>query len=394
MTDLRNKPVVLLLRRLALVLTILTAGAACAAAADGPQGPQFGTDSASPADPQPTRPVDENRPGTGSEDQYWVVSTRRCPQENDGPLACPIDYFQRRLDGRVRRFDEASFLQSFQPGVPICVVVHGSFVSWDGLWSHSRPLYRWIRGAEPDRPLQVVFVSWPSDGPLSYFLPLDIAVLGRRSAFNGFYLAQLASKFPETSPITFVGHSHGARLISSAIHLMGGGSVQGYRAAPSIVAARHQVRAVLFAAAMDHDWLNPGERYGRMLYRSNAVLSLRNREDIALGFYPLRKFNSNAALARVGLTNFDRQRLGSLNPKLMELDVTAVIGSGHVWQHYFSRPEISQVIAPYVFFTDRDPVPNVAQPGQTRPLYQQHYVGHPAARPQRKLRQVLPVGGE
>ena len=147
---------------------------------------------------------------------------------------------------------------------------------------------------------------------------------------------------------------------------------------------------------MDHDWLNPGERYGRMLYRSNAVLSLRNREDIALGFYPLRKFNSNAALARVGLTNADRGRLGPLNPKLMELDVTAVIGSGHVWQHYFSRPEIAHVIAPYIYFTDRDPIdPSLAEPGRSRPTgWPQQQVGYPPVPVRRDPPHILPTGAE
>ncbi len=389
MTDLRIKPVVLPLQRFASILTIVAAGVSCAAGQDGAQGPQFGA----PRVPQPGQSL-EFAPGTGFDDQYWVVSTRRCPQENGpNPQACPIDYFDHRSDGSVRRSNAATFRQSFQPGVPICLIVHGSFVSWDGLWNDSRPLYRWVRRAAPERPLHVVFVSWPSDGPLSYFLPLDIAVLGRRSAFNGLYLAELTSRLPATSPVTLVGHSHGARLISSAIHLLGGGAVQGYRAAPHVTAAPHRIRAVLFAAAMDHNWLNPNERYGRMLFRSNAVLNLRNREDIALGFYPMRKFNSNPALARVGLTNVDRSRLGALNPKLMELDVTSVIGSGHVWQHYYSRPEIAQVIAPYVYFTDQ---PAVAQPSRSRPAAGRHQqqVGYPPGTQQRHPRQILPAGAE
>jgi esterase/lipase superfamily enzyme len=215
-------------------------------------------------------------------------------------------------------------------------------------------LYRWIRSAEPNRPLHVVFLSWPSDGSLTYFLPLDIALLGQRSAANGFYLAQLASQLPETSPISFVGHSHGARLITSALHILGGGSVQEYRAVTPVAKSRHRIRAVLFAAAMDHNWLDPGERYGRMVSRADAVLNLRNREDMPLGFYPLRKFNSRPALARIGFTGADRRLLGGLNPKVVELDVTPLIGSGHLWQHYFNQPSIARAISPFVFFTDRD----------------------------------------
>jgi len=391
MADLGKKPVAWLLPQIVTALTLLVAGARIGVAEE------IEADASTMVAQQPATAAE---PGASFEHQYWVVSTRRCPQDRVGPVAGPIDYFHRSPGGRLRRSDATSFAQSFEPGVPICMIVHGSFVSWEALVNHSRPLHRWIRGAAPERPLHVVFVSWPSDGPLSYFLPLDIAVLGRRSALNGFYLADIASRLPESSPITFVGHSHGARLISSALHLMGGGSVQGYRAAPRILAARHRVRAVLFAAAMDHPWLNPGERYGRMPFRSDAVLSLRNREDIALGFYPLRKFNSEAALARVGLTNGDRSRLGGLNPKLTELDVTAVIGSGHVWQHYFTRPEIASVIAPYVYYTDQQfqqPVAaHLAQPGD-QPLQagnQRRQTGRPVLPTRRPGGPILPAGAE
>jgi hypothetical protein len=295
---------------------------------------------------------------TLADGQYWLVSTRRCRQENDNrPMGCGFDYFLRDGSGRIHRSHNAAFEQSFRPGVPICVVVHGSFVTWDGLISDSAPLYRWIRSAAPERPLHVVFLSWPSDGPLTFVLPLDIAVLGQRSAANGFYLARLVSQLPEQSPVSFVGHSHGARLITSALHILGGGAVEEYRAVAPIAASKHRIRAVLFAAAMDHDWLDPGERYGRMLYRADAVLNLLNREDMPLGFYPLRKFNSQPALARVGLTNEDRRRLGALNQKLFEIDVTPMIRSGHLWQHYFNQPAIASAISPFVFYTDQDPEP-------------------------------------
>ena len=120
------------------------------------------------------------------------------------------------------------------------------------------------------------------------------------------------------------------------------------------------IRAVLAAAAIDHHWLNPGERYGLALCRTECLLNLRSRRDPALALYPLRKPFGHRSLGRLGFKASDRHRLGGLSARAAELDVTRCIGSDHKWPHYYRRPELADAIVPYVYFADAVQVQNVS----------------------------------
>lgn len=329
----------------AIVLLAAVAAGLPAAAQSGARRRAVKQTSAVTADDAPCAVCEQPR--------FWIVSSRRCPQRAKGCCTCcRFDEFVYQ-NGRCRRADRADFARWMIPGAPTAVVVHGSFTKFSELLSESCALYRWLRRAAPRRPLNIVIYTWPSDDLPTGFFPIDILVLGRRSAFNGFYLAQFLQRMPRGSRVSLVGHSHGARTVSAFLHLHAGGIVQGCRLDHRQCGA-WRLRTVLFAAAMDHDWLDPGERYGRALCGTEALLNMRNRRDLPLKFYPLRKPFGSRALARTGFTRKDRRRLGRCNAKICEIDVTDLVGRHHLWIHYFNRPEISAAIAPYVYFTDDD----------------------------------------
>ena len=77
-------------------------------------------------------------------------------------------------------------------------------------------------------------------------------------------------------------------MVAAALHVLGGGEVDNVRltwpAPPDL-----RVRGVLLAGALDHHWLDPGQRFGMALCRTECLLVLRNDHDIVLTFYPLRK---------------------------------------------------------------------------------------------------------
>jgi hypothetical protein len=220
--------------------------------------------------------------------------------------------------------------------------------------------FQWLRAAAPDKPLHVVFLTWPSERFITLLPSLDVSMLGRRSEFNGFYLAQLIGHIPPEHPVSLLGHSHGARTTLSTLHLLGGGRVQGKCVGRCSRYQGHRLRAVLAAAAVDHHWLNPGERYDRAVCRSEAIVTLRNKRDRALWFYPLHKPFGRSALSHSGLHRSDRMRLGSCNSKMVEFDVAPLVGNGHMWPHYYCRPEIASALVPYLYFSD-DP-PRVSTP--------------------------------
>lgn len=288
---------------------------------------------------------------------YWIVSSRRCPQGNSCcPVCrrCQLDYFYFD-EGPCGRFhDREAFLGWLRPGVPVCILVHGSSLSWKTIVEESEHMYRWIRGAAPERPLQVIIFSWPTDENINLlFAHFQIAALGQRSAFHGFYLAQLISELPPESPVSLFGHSHGARTVAAALHLRAGGSVQRRRLNCEMTEPRN-IRVVFSAAALDHHWFNPGERYARALWQTEGLLNLRNRNDLALSLYPLRKPFSNRALGRAGFQRKDLRLLGPWGARVSQLDVTPLIGRGHGWAHYYVRPELARLFVPYLFFPDRN----------------------------------------
>jgi hypothetical protein len=240
---------------------------------------------------------------------------------------------------------------SLQPGVPVCFVIHGSFVGEDKVAEESRLAQRWLRQGCPCRPLHVVVFSWPSDQTNRLLFTSNVVSLGRRAERHAHDIAHVIGQIPDSHPVCLIGHSHGARMVVSTLHLLAGGQVDGVCCPPGTF-GNHRIRAVLAAAALDHEWLNPGERYDRAVYRPEGILNLRNRHDPALLFYPLHRPGAARPLARSGLTRGDQRELSGWSAKVLEIDVTASVGRTHWWVDYLHEPAIAQIISPYVFFTD------------------------------------------
>lgn len=264
-------------------------------------------------------------------DGFWIVSSEPSAQlpEADRP----------RFAVAVRRYDSATGLAAsslselqheIDPAIPICVMVHGSFMGERFVKSEAMKTWNWMKQGAQGRPFQMIYFRWPSDRPLGPLVAIDVAVLGRRASWNGFYLNAFLHSLPENARIGLIGHSHGSRVIGSALHLMGGGRIDGLQ-------SRHQkhadqrIRTVFTASAIDHHWLNPGEEFGCALGRTEGLLNLTNTQDPALLVFPLRCKGIRRALGRTGLTDEDRQELGALAGRVRDLDVADYVGCRHMW---------------------------------------------------------------
>jgi hypothetical protein len=283
---------------------------------------------------------------------YWIVSTWHSPQSfDDGPL---------QFRPEVKRFDEGAGIRdsgieelthSLIPGVPVCIVVHGSFMSSPSVYPESCDTWQWLQGGSCGLPFQMIYFSWPSDRPLSALASIDVAVLGKRASRNGFYLTSLINKLPPECPLCLLGHSHGTRIISSSLHLMAGGEVEGYYH-PQPRNSRRRIRAVFAASAIDHDWLNPGARYERALCVTECLLNLHNHKDPALKIYPLRRIGSSRALGCVGFTEKDQRALGEARRRVSNWDVSEIVGMGHLWPNYVKRPSLASRLRNYLYYAD------------------------------------------
>jgi esterase/lipase superfamily enzyme len=250
--------------------------------------------------------------------------------------------------------NEAEFRAWLKPGVPICIMIHGSYFPAADVAADCGQAVRWLRKGSPN--VQYLCFTWPSEGiftiqpgiAVSSLMPaVDVAILGKRAELNGIRLANFIQSLPASCPVSIVAHSHGARISASALHLLGGGTVRQ-------TTLRHfqqrRIRAVMVAAAIDHDWLNVNDKYGRALCTTECLLNLKSSYDWALGFYPLRRLFSRTALGRTGFTQLDLMRQGQRVNKLAEIDVSHLIGAGHVFPHYYRHEGLSTALSPYIAF--------------------------------------------
>ena len=284
---------------------------------------------------------------------FWIVSSRRCKQgglfRNRRPV-CRLEQFQY-VNGRTYRRSPADFHRWGVPGAPYVVVIHGIFTRFNSLLSDSRAMCRWLHAASPGRPLNVIMYSWPSDKIPTGVLSADVAIHGRYAAFNAFYLSQFLKQIPDGSRVCLLGHSLGTRTVASLLHLQAGGIVQGFRLRPTLYNA-HRYRAVFLAAAIDHHWLNPNERYSRALCRVEALVNVHNKRDLPLLIYPLRKPLGSRALGQTAFLPRDLRQIGRQAGKIREVDVSRLVGRHHKWQHYFDKPQLARSIHRYLDFSD------------------------------------------
>jgi hypothetical protein len=283
---------------------------------------------------------------------YWIVSSWKSPQSfDDNRLQfCPEVTWVDDCAGK-RSSSMNDLQQSLVPGVPVCIVVHGSFMDSPSVVPESLQTWRWLKAGSGGLPFQMIYFSWPSDRPLSALASIDVAVLGARASRNGFYLASLMHHLPPESPVCLLGHSHGTRVISAALHLIAGGEVEGFRHTNPNCSLR-RIRTVFIASAIDHDWFNPGKRFDRALRRTECLLNLKNGKDPALMIYPFRRIGSSRALGYCGFTAKDHRELGALDRRVKDWDVSDSIGLGHLWPNYARRPWLASSLRNYFYFAD------------------------------------------
>jgi hypothetical protein len=280
---------------------------------------------------------------------YWVASSRCSAQHPLDRHGCPLDLLFRSPDGRLQRSDIAGLRSQLIPGVPVCVFIHGSFVTIEDHCQESAEAFAAFQQLSGGCPMHAIFFTWPSDQRYTHVLPLDVSINGERADFNAFHLCWLLSQIPEHHPVCLIGHSHGCRTAMATLHLLNHGVIQN-RVFTGYTAPARRMRVITTAAAFDHNWLNPGRKYDRALLRVESLLILRNRHDLALAFYPWTRPFARRAFGRTGLTPRDRQLLGWQHPKAHELDVTDLLGHRHYWPDYYSQPQIVASMLPYMRF--------------------------------------------
>ena len=340
-----------------------------------------------------------------AKNDYWIVSNnnnladmrREKPrleyywcwdQANNNPGILPTD--------RLWKLNEASFTNWMDKSAPLCVVVFGACTNFDAIAKRAPAMSRWLRSESQGQPLNIVFFSWPSAKllPRSDIVPIEpllipagVFILDRRSEYQGLLIAEMLSQLPDQRQVCLIGHSYGGRAVLSTLHLMEGGKItnpitkENFRLrtrlydefrADKLNGQGRTIRVVLMAAAVDHHWLNPGQRYDGALSRIDRLLNLQNPNDLVLGLYSIRHPCATLAMGGPGLywsdlsqldvsqrAKIEQDDLSVLGDSLEQDDICLPIGTKHDVRCFYEHPDIQRKLKRYLFFRD---APVVARP--------------------------------
>jgi hypothetical protein len=150
-------------------------------------------------------------------------------------------------------------------------------------------------------------------------------------------LTWFVDQLPEESRVTLVGFSFGARIITGALHILGGGSLGRHCHFEPQHSGRRPVDVVLMAAALHADWLCPGHYHGQAMSQVDRMLLLNNCSDPAMKYYRfVSRGGRPQALGCCGPTCIDADGAA----KITERNVGCYVGKEHNLFCYLSSPGV------------------------------------------------------
>jgi Alpha/beta hydrolase family len=283
--------------------------------------------------------------------EYWYVSTRACPQvlgTEPGPSM------------QVSRFDSHGCISRCDPGElqaaasrrPVIILIHGSYYTAPMAITEGPRIRNDLAayGALTADAIVVTF-DWPSEFADPHVFR-DGNEKARLAFVAGFHLARFLQGFPAGSRISLVGHSHGGLVALSALHLLAGGPLDTGEEATIVREASPslRLRAVVIAAGVDRDWLEPGRRLDHALAASEGVLCLYNQLDPVLVVHPFGRYSDQRrALGKWGMSDDAQQSLGSLAGRYCQQSIALQLGPRHTFRGSTEYQVIVGWIRPYTW---------------------------------------------
>ncbi len=227
--------------------------------------------------------------------------------------------------------DLQSFL-AFDSSVPTVIFVHGNQITPGDAKCEGVALYRRIilHGCDSPR-IRFVIFSWPSSKIGG--LLRDVRVKAARTGPAGFQLAWLVNQMPTETPISFVGFSFGARIITGGLHVLAGGSLGGLCCLSEHVHAdRPPMSIIMMASALHSYWLAAGQYHGLAMTQVSRMCLINNCDDPAMKYYDYIEpgFGGPQALGLCGPTCINRDYA----QKIINRDVSCYVGNQHDLMRY------------------------------------------------------------
>lgn len=287
----------------------------------------------------------------GTKHQLWLVSTRyACSCDPTVQQASRLKYWQCDSDRKWQRSNLSELLDTDDPRTTTLIHVHENRVSRRSSFYRAWSVFvKLSRVAPSDQRFRLIAISWPSDR-IGRRQRADVQIKAQRSEAHGFYLAWLMDQIDPDVQIGLFGYSFGPRMITTALHHLGGGAICGRRLDERVHPERKPVRVVLMAGALDAHWLYPGQHHGQALTQVEHMLNVVNPCDPALRWYPRMDrllCRGPHALGYVGVPC--AARLDPHAGKVAEWNVSGRVGRVHSWTTYEGSSSMMAQIAPHLF---------------------------------------------
>jgi hypothetical protein len=282
------------------------------------------------------------------QDELWLVDQRGLGCTTTGASPSDLRYWHYVPGVGWQRATSADFFATDDPAIATQIWIHGNQIDGNDAFEVGWTVYSSLaRRATSEQPLRFVIWSWPSErsgGVLE-----DVRIKAARTIPASFHLARFIDAIGAEVKVSVMAYSFGARIALGALHLMGGGTINGQPLTNPSGHARPPLDVVLIAAAVDNDCLLPGHSRGQALNVVNRMFLVRNSCDKVLRFYRFlyHRRSCATALGYVGMGGLGM--LGANAGKVAQLDACCLVGPEHYWRNYFASPAVVGRLLPYVF---------------------------------------------
>ncbi len=268
------------------------------------------------------------------QDQLWLVSDRTLGCN----VACDaerLQYWRYDCQRQWTRSSLQELLAAEDPHMSTTVFVHGNRIPADDAFTKGWSAYRALIRCAGDEPLRFIIWSWPSDSVRG--LVNDARVKANRTNVTGYYMAWFLDHLDPQVPLSLWAHSFGARAATGALHLLGGGTLCGHVLDERVHARREAAQVVLFAAAINNDWLLPERFHGQAMSQTSGLLLVNNSCDRLLKRYHIIDGRRSCAEA-LGYTGLWSGAWGVEAYKVCQLDACCQVGKRHLLALYLGSP--------------------------------------------------------
>ena len=266
----------------------------------------------------------------------WIVSTRHleCPCHKTVVPDFEVSRWEEGHGWTAASFDE---LIHADPTPVTSVYVHGNRIEAEEVNERLWQAHGGMSCGLPV-PLRMVFWSWPSDKVRGQLRDLRCKLW--RSSCEAYYFAHFLQAQKESTRLTLIGYSYGARIVSGGLHIIAGGSLDGYQlAAPAAIDGTLRPRVVLLAPAVDMCALAPGGEIELAWSQAEQSTVIYNSLDPVL-----KRFWMIDRVARPQALGYQGIPCCLQGEAIVEADVRASVGRSHAEKRYFSSSHVTQLL--------------------------------------------------